>query len=66
MCVAMDFWIILTMGRNSSLKPALRGFFSLGGTGGAAAAVAATMVGSTDRCVGRLVPTVDSVSDVDD
>jgi len=42
----MDFWIILTMGRNSSLKPALRGFFSLRETAGAAAAAAAARAGS--------------------
>ncbi len=40
MSVALNFWIILTIGRNSSLKPALRGFFSRRRTVGAAAAVA--------------------------
>jgi hypothetical protein len=56
----------LTCCRNCSLKPALRGFFSLRGTGGAAAAAAVAMVGNPDRDVGCLVPSVDSVSDVDD
>jgi hypothetical protein len=45
-CVAIDFWIILTIVRNLSLKPAPRGFFSLSETGGAAAAAAAGKVGS--------------------
>jgi hypothetical protein len=42
--------MILTMGTNSSLKPALRGFFSFLGTLalGAAAAAAAARVGNPD------------------
>jgi hypothetical protein len=67
--VATDYWVILTKGRNSSLKPALRGFFSLSGTVGAAAAAAAARVGNPDRDVGCLAAAVDTtvaVADADD
>ena len=61
--------MILTMGTNSSLKPALRGFFSLRGILGAASAAASAKVGNPDRGVGCLATAVDTtlaVADGDD
>jgi len=53
------------MGTNSSLKPALRGFFSFMGTLGAAAAAAAARVGNPDCDVGCLAAAVDTVTVAD-
>jgi hypothetical protein len=64
--VATDYLlVILTMGTNSSLKPALRGFFSFMGTLGAAAAAAAARVGNPDCDVGCLAAAVDTVTVAD-
>jgi hypothetical protein len=60
----MGFWVLLTLCKNSSLKPALRGFFSLKGTGGAAAAAA--RVGNPDGAVGCTAATDDTVAETND
>ena len=61
--------VLLTCCRNCSLKPALLGFFSFRGTGGAAAAAAEGRVGNTDWDVGCLATpfaTEAVAADVDD
>ncbi len=59
-CFLRDVDVCFTFCRNCSLKPALRGFFPLRGTVGAAAAIE---VVATGRALGCLAPTIDVDAD---